>query len=339
MQSKVLIEYSFKECAVPADRPEDPDEYSYVNVVNRKSSGQLGIDWLPEDLGASLTASYEQLKENLISALVVRDALPAVTSSAPAPDSMVDSSSPAGWWSLAQAIRSICNELGVFLCSYSHENSGALFVHLIPQPGGTPSAKKSRSDLRGHTDAVAMPFPNEVSRFDGECPSPDLVILACVRNPNSVATRVAPLSTITKALPRDVIEKLQEPCFDILPQHSFSTPEGYKLAGVPVLVRDQFEGDKVRFSHSKIVPSTQGDNGAVHALDVLTQVVAEAYDDVILRTGDLLLLNNRTAIHGRRKVADEVNSDGVDRWMLRTYGMHRNPSIYGGSDHRPFVLG
>jgi len=338
MQSKYVIEFGLSGVSIPADVPDDPDDYSYKNVVNRKNTSKNGIDWLLGQSGAVVLASYEKLKENLISALILRDALPNV-GPLQAPSTMVDGENPANWWALAQTIRTICNELGIFLSSYTSENSGALFVHLAPQPGSSASAQKSKKDLRGHTDAAVKPFPQETSSFGSESPSPDLVILACLRNPNSVATRVAPLSTIRKALPKDVFEKLQEPCYDFFPQSSFSTPDGHKLENVPILVRDHFEGFKIRFSHSKIHPSDPGDNLAAYALEVLKQTVATAYEDVILRTGDLLLVNNRTAIHGRGVVAGEIEVSMLDRWLMRAYGMHRNPGIYhDDDDHRSFVL-
>jgi len=337
LQRKVLKEYDLSGYSTNLEEIVDPDSYNFSNVVNRQETDNCGIEGLSEELGTSLIASYEKLKENVISALILRQSLPQLKPLA-APFAMVDTDNTAGWWDVAHVVQSICNELGIYLCSYKCENSGALFIHLAPQPGDSLSAAKSKGQLRGHTDAVALPFPNENIESSIAFPSPDLVILACIRNPNSVATRLAPLSAIVAKLPKDIIEKLQEPHFDIFPQMSFAMPEGYKLTNAPVIVRDHFEGDMIRFSHSKITPSTSGDKDSEHALEVLKSVVAESYNDVVLNAGDLLLLNNRTAVHGRGLVTSKKRADEIDRWLMRTYGMHRNPRIF--SQQEPvFELG
>lgn len=338
MHNKVLIQYSLGEFEIPAEYPANPSEYSYSNVVNRRVAGQHQISWVPEPFGSQVLESYEKLKANLISGLLFHDVLPLLEDET-SPASMVDASAPASWWGAAQKIRSVCNALGIHLCSYQSENDGTLFVHLVPQEGESASANKSRGRLRGHTDAVAMPFPHETGQFSVGCPSPDLVILACIRNPNSVATRVAPLSTIVGSLERGIIEKLRESCFDIYPQQSFSTPHGYKLGAVPLLHLDPFDGYKIRFSHSKIVPSDPSDALAIRALEMLQGAVETSYEDLILRSGDLLLLNNRTAIHGRTVVSKIVDQVKFDRWLMRTYGMHRNPSDFRRAESLEFVLG
>ena len=339
MHSKVLIPFNFDGVRSPLDTPPDPSAYTYSVLSRRMHPAGSGLGWLPRDLAASVFDSYEKLKANVISALVFHDALPRI-GDVSAPSTMVDEKlGSREWWEAAQVVRTICNELGVFLVSYRTENNGSLFVHLVPQPGDDSSGQKSRGKLRGHTDAVAMPFPHEANIDAIQCPSPDMVILACLRNPNGVATRVAPLSDIMKRLSRVTIEKLQDACFDIFPQASFSTPEGYKLDHVPVLFLDQFDGYRIRFSHSKICPSEPRDNAARAALIELQDAVGECYTDLILQPGDLLLLNNRTAIHGRGLVADHEDKLEKDRWVMRTYGMHHDPSPYSTGASLPFVLG
>ena len=56
---------------------------------------------------------------------------------------------------------------------------------------------------------------------------------------------------------------------------------------------------------------------AERALRALGDAVVEAQASVVLDTGDLLVVDNDEAVHGRSPFAPRF--DGTDRWLQRTF--------------------
>ena len=168
--------------------------------------------------------------------------------------------------------------------------------------------------MRGHTDACSFPFTHEFQEKFGLSPSPDFVMLICYRNPDRVPTCVAPLSKILQALSEAAIGELQQSIYSIRTQGSFFVE--HALLGVPVItVHPQF-GYQIRYSHSNVVaPGDDAKNAAITELE--EHAIPACLVDVLMSPGDLLLINNRTALHGRRKVGD--NTGPSSRWLQRVY--------------------
>lgn len=53
------------------------------------------------------------------------------------------------------------------------------------------------------------------------------------------------------------------------------------------------------------------------ALGVLAEAVAALHTSVVLEAGDLLVVDNTAAVHGRSPFAPRF--DGTDRWLQRTF--------------------
>jgi hypothetical protein len=58
---------------------------------------------------------------------------------------------------------------------------------------------------------------------------------------------------------------------------------------------------------------------AEQASNQLEAACNQAAKPVVVQPGDVLVINNRLALHGRDKVGDDVG--GQSRWLLRTYGL------------------
>src|SRR5262245_19445749 len=100
--------------------------------------------------------------------------------------------------------------------SYLTENDGALFVNLVAMPGAGEFADKSRSGMRGHTDGVSFPFNADDDPQDKRiAPSPDLVTLIGLRNPNDVPTRIMRLSDVIGRISSEHARELLKPQYDI----------------------------------------------------------------------------------------------------------------------------
>lgn len=208
--------------------------------------------------------------------------------------------------------------------SYGSENGGSLFVNLVAMPGVGAFAEKSKGGMRGHTDAVSFPFNGEDDPEDVRiAPSPDLVTLVGLRNPKGVPTTVMALQDVLPLLPPAAVSELKKSQYSIRAQRTFR--QGTKrilgaehiVLDAPVL-RDSDGGTYVRYSHSNVTAMEAG-GPAEHASEHLEAACNRAAKAVVVQPGDVLVINNRTALHGRGEVGDEVG--GQSRWLLRTYAL------------------
>jgi L-asparagine oxygenase len=210
--------------------------------------------------------------------------------------------------------------------SYGSENEGDLFVNLVVFPSGRGKfTEKSASKMSGHTDGVAFPLRGYLDP-ENDCiaPSPDFVCLSALRNPNQVPTMVMPLDKLMTFLSQDHINELQKPQYIIGSQLTFR--DGMvKILGDELMVDDaqllfSMNGSWwIRFSHSSTQIADINKKSAQEAMDALKDACAHCAVPVFLEPGDIALVNNRIALHGRSEVGKEYG--GQTRWLLRTYGL------------------
>lgn len=74
----------------------------------------------------------------------------------------------------------------------------------------------------------------------------------------------------------------------------------------------------VRFSH-KSVGADESQYAALKALDAFKAACPLTVVPTVVEPGDILLLNNRRALHGRGTPSGAVG--GQSRWILRSYGL------------------
>jgi L-asparagine oxygenase len=208
--------------------------------------------------------------------------------------------------------------------SYGSENDGNLFVNLVAMPGEGAVSEKSKARMRGHTDAVSFPFNGEDDPEEPRiAPSPDFVTLIGLRNPEAIPTRVMSLDDLLNRLPADDVDELKKAQFLIRAQRTFRRGtkkllgEEHAVIDAPVL-KDTARGTYVRYSHSNVIP-TEEDGAAARASARLEAACNESAVPVVINPGDVVLVNNRLALHGRAEVGDEVG--GQSRWLLRTYAL------------------
>jgi L-asparagine oxygenase len=223
--------------------------------------------------------------------------------------------------------------------SYASENDGHLFVNLVVLDGQSQMAEKSKDSMRGHTDGVFFPIRGErEEEHPTFAPSPDFVCLSGLRNPNSTATTVMPLKEVLGTLTDEEINELCEPQFTIRPQKTFRErvaqamnwqgPLPPKIDNRSILFRRP-NGFWIRFSHSSVaapIVSAEGDEADIdakgpadYAREAFMEGCLEKVSSVVIRPGDILLVNNRIGLHGRSEVGGKPG--GTSRWLLRTYGL------------------
>lgn len=228
--------------------------------------------------------------------------------------------------------------------SYGSENGGDLFVNLVVLPPGRGKfTAKSADKMSGHTDGVTFPLRGYSDPLnDRIAPSPDFVCLAALRNPKQVPTTVMPLDQLMARLSQEHIDELQKPQYIIGSQLTFRD-------GMIDILGDELDVDDaqllfpmngswwIRFSHSTTQIADIGHKSAQEAMDALKNACADCAIAVPLQPGDLALVNNRIALHGRSEPGSEYG--GQTRWLLRTYGLETtdiNPSQW--HDGSAFML-
>ena len=191
--------------------------------------------------------------------------------------------------------------------AFKNEKAGELLQTIAPVQESALSVSNagSRVDLLLHTEDVHLSPLH-----------PDFVVLFCLRadRHREAATLVVDIRDALATLSQDTIEVLRQPFFTILPPESFG---GQSTASTPTpILRGPVTMPEVALDFNAMTTANAQAEAALTALqaacyrpDVLHQVYAEP--------GDLLLIDNRKAIHGRNTF--QPLFDGYDRWLLRLF--------------------
>jgi len=160
----------------------------------------------------------------------------------------------------------------------------------------------------------------------------DYLGMFCLRNPDQVATTVAEV-TIDELEPRHR-ERLFEPRFVIRPDNSHkgkNSADRARVEGEAKVAYSRIEAmderpDRVAvFTGSREAPYVRVDpffmDPAAHdpesqaALAALVEIVERKLEETVLCPGDVCLIDNLRAVHGRRPF--KARYDGNDRWLKR----------------------
>jgi L-asparagine oxygenase len=186
--------------------------------------------------------------------------------------------------------------------SWANLQGGRLVHNVLPVPGSEidKSGTSSLSTLELHTEDAAHP-----ARADY------LILLSC-RNDDKVPTVYASLSQANLA--PEQVEVLAQPRFTMTsePDHVAALGQSRRTAVLfghpanPYLAYDGF-----------YLSAEATDPTAQHALSHLATHLEASATDVLLGPGDLVILDNFKAVHGRRPF--QPRYDGRDRWLKRIH--------------------
>lgn len=189
--------------------------------------------------------------------------------------------------------------------AYLQEQSGTLYQNVIPTPGNaTKLSSESSSILLGfHTEMAFHPY------------LPDYILLLCLRpdHENAAKTITASVRMVLSELTLRERAVLFEPAFRPGIDYSFGSPNGTKGNGplLPVLHGDPYD-PCLTFDLDLMVGFTDDADAALRALRAAVNRVKRW---VRLSTGDLLIVDNRRAVHARSEFT--ARYDGADRWLQR----------------------
>jgi len=197
----------------------------------------------------------------------------------------------------------IAAQLG-HIFGYAQIDNGSLFQNIVPVPGREQeqSYASSRVELQFHTE-----------QHFHSC-MPDYLLLYCIRGAIGAETFFASVRDIITELDHHHRELLFEPLYrsgvDYIFGNSSTEPGNGPI--MSILYGDQ-DDPFLRYDEDLMVAMTPG---AQSAMDALRSALKKVMKSVCLKPGDLLVVDNRRVVHGRRPFNPAF--DGKDRWLQRS---------------------
>lgn len=205
---------------------------------------------------------------------------------------------------------------------FKPEMSGHLIQDIVPVAGfeQTQQSISSEADLYMHVESAFAEY------------RPDYVALFCLRadHEHAAGTTLSSIDAILPRLPEETAEVLRQPRFKTRVDASFLRGIG---SADPIYVGPirVLTGNRSRPRIRADFAETTGiDSSAQAALDELRQYAAETAVEIRLKSGDLLLVDNHRAFHGRTPFLPRW--DGADRWLIRTFA---TKDLSRSEAHRP----
>jgi alpha-ketoglutarate-dependent taurine dioxygenase len=187
---------------------------------------------------------------------------------------------------------------------YLPEHGGDLIQNIVPTRTAATRqvSTSSRTELMFHTEAAFHPH------------RPRYLLLLCLRGDLDARTTLTSINDVLPRLPAHVVDLLFQPRFRTAVDESYLHGRNNALGSpMPVL-----SGDRQRPSMVFDADLMVGvDAAADDALGDLERAVAAEQRSITLSSGDLLVVDNNTAVHGRTPFTPRF--DGTDRWLQRTF--------------------
>lgn len=187
---------------------------------------------------------------------------------------------------------------------YLPEHGGDLVQNIVPTKANATrqTSTSSAVTLMFHTEAAFHPH------------RPRYLLLLCLRGDPQAATTLSSIHEVRDLLGATTWSMLFEPRFRT------ATDESYLDGRVGELgpARPVLTGDRERPSMVFDADLTHGtDPAADAALRALADATTACNTSVVLETGDLLVVDNTIAVHGRSPFTPRF--DGTDRWLQRAF--------------------
>ncbi|MEU6620228.1 TauD/TfdA family dioxygenase [Streptomyces litmocidini] len=210
--------------------------------------------------------------------------------------------------------------------SYSDEKNGDLVQDVSPKRGAETRQENSGSILL------------ELHTEDGFHPAaPHFLSLLCLRGDRDgvAATVTGGIGDVLPALDARTVEALRRPEFRTRFSSSFvhDTDEEVLTPPMPVLSGPAHDPDLRVDFHGTVGVTAE----ARDALATLQAAMLDALRGIVLRPGELIILDNRRTVHGRTGFTPRY--DGEDRWLRRSFALADLRPVLGrlgeGRSHRP----
>jgi L-asparagine oxygenase len=242
------------------------------------------------------------------------------------PETPTETDQPMGIGLPAAAVMSVLVATLGEQYGFQPEREGKIVQDVLPVAGEERIQSSISSDVR-LKDHVEMAF----SEYRA-----DFVVLACLRPDHDriASTTLASGHRALALLDADTVEVLRQQRFKTAVDESFLRSSNYSetiwIGPIAVLAGEK-ERPRLRVDFAE-TRSIDDDETAATALLALREAAVSIAIEVLLKTGDVLVVDNRHALHGRTPF--RARGDGLDRWLLRTYltrDLARSESVRPGN--------
>ena len=191
--------------------------------------------------------------------------------------------------------------------SYIQESKGVLFHDLRPDP-------KKQKELSAESSSVMLDFHTETA-FHPHLP--DFLLLFCLRGDRDkkAKTIVSSLRHFAQDIDPRLENILRQPLFKTGIDYAFGSVSGTRGNGpvMPIIYGDSHD-PLIIFDPELMLGLTEEANQAITALK---KIIDKHQKGVVLEPGNLLIVDNLRALHGR--TIFKAYFDGQDRWLQRLY--------------------
>jgi L-asparagine oxygenase len=189
---------------------------------------------------------------------------------------------------------------------YLPEHGGDIVQNIVPVQASANRqvSTSSKVELMFHTEAAFHPY------------RPRYLLLLCLRGDAAASTTLSSIREVAPLLDPAVVEVLFQARFQTAPDESYLRhPDAPRQLGAPMAVLGGHRDAPTLVFDADLMVGT--DEEATRALDILAKAVAAHHTGVVLEQGDLLVIDNTVAVHGRSPFKPRF--DGNDRWLQRTF--------------------
>lgn len=186
---------------------------------------------------------------------------------------------------------------------YAPEHGGTIVQNILPVKTNSTTQQSTSSNvlLAFHTEQAFHPH------------RPRFLFLLCLKGDVNAHTLLCSIDDIVPYLSNNEIQILKQKRFVTKPDKSFLPPGVDGEYSKPLSVFNHNLSTMV-FDEDLMVGV---DVEANSALECLKQVINDRYQSVCLQSGDLLIVDNNRAVHGRTPF--KAKYDGTDRWLQRAF--------------------
>lgn len=211
----------------------------------------------------------------------------------------------AGKTEFVKEMGAIAHLLGTMV-GYEAENGGRLIQDMVPNPklAMTQQSQSSKVELEAHTEQCFSEY------------KPDYVVLGALRGDPNAFTYCYGARKFVEHFTADELRQLREPRWMTQIDDSFKPfiPDPNAVRG-PYPIITGPEDDPYILIDQDLMHGVTKD--AQELLDKVVQTYVAHRDGVALQAGDLLMLDNPRAMHGRSMYSPRF--DGKDRFIARGF--------------------
>ena len=187
---------------------------------------------------------------------------------------------------------------------YLPELGGRLVQNIVPT--------RTASDRQVSTSsAVRLMFHTETAFHPHR---PAYLVLLCLRGDATAATTLSSIHEVIGGLPAHTVDVLFQQRFRIGVDESFLNGRQNVLGPPLAVLSGERSAPTLVFDEDLMIGT---DAEAAAALAALGQAVSRCHASLTLQSGDLLIIDNARAVHGRSPYTPRF--DGYDRWLQRTF--------------------